>query len=42
MNRGNHHIEAIGLLKALIAIPSFSKEEEKTADTIEGYLRYRR
>ena len=39
MNKGNQHIEAIGLLKALIAIPSFSKEEEKTADTIEGYLR---
>jgi acetylornithine deacetylase len=39
MNKGNHHIEAIGLLKALIAIPSFSKEEGKTADTIEGYLR---
>jgi acetylornithine deacetylase len=39
MNKGKHHIEAVGLLKALIAIPSFSKEEEKTADTIEGYLR---
>jgi acetylornithine deacetylase len=39
MNKGNHHIEAVGLLKALIAIPSFSREEEKTADTIEGYLR---
>src|ERR1700722_15776654 len=39
MSKGNHHIEAIGLLKALIAIPSFSKEEEKTADTIEDFLR---
>jgi len=39
MSKGNHHIEAIGLLKALIAIPSFSKEEGKAADTIEGYLR---
>jgi acetylornithine deacetylase len=39
MSKGNHHIEAIGLLKALIATPSFSKEEGKTADTIEEYLR---
>ncbi len=39
MSNGNHHIEAIGLLKALIAIPSFSKEEGKTADAIEGFLR---
>ncbi|HET6253531.1 MAG TPA: M20 family metallo-hydrolase [Puia sp.] len=39
MNNGNHHIEAIGLLKELIAIPSFSKEEEKTGDLIEEYLR---
>jgi acetylornithine deacetylase len=38
MNKGGQHIEAIGLLKALIAIPSFSKEEEKTADAIEAYL----
>jgi acetylornithine deacetylase len=38
MNNGNHHIEAIGLLKTLIAIPSFSKEEGKTADAIEAYL----
>jgi acetylornithine deacetylase len=46
MNKGNHHIEAgnhqaeaIDLLKTLIAIPSFSKEEEKTADAIESHLR---
>jgi acetylornithine deacetylase len=39
MNKGNHHIEAINLLKTLIAIPSFSKEEAKTADAIEAHLR---
>src|SRR5580658_10622009 len=39
MNKGNHHIEAINLLKTLIAIPSFSKEEAKTADAIESHLR---
>ena len=31
--------EAIGLLQQLIAIPSFSREEEKTADRIATYLR---
>ena len=31
--------EALGLLQQLIAIPSFSKEEEKTADRIAVYLR---
>jgi len=31
--------EAIGLLQQLIAIPSFSKEEERTADKIAAYLR---
>ncbi|HEY4205955.1 MAG TPA: M20 family metallo-hydrolase [Puia sp.] len=31
--------EALGLLRQLIAIPSFSKEEDKTADLIEGFLR---
>jgi acetylornithine deacetylase len=31
-------MEAIQLLKRLIAIPSFSKEEDKTADVIAGYL----
>ncbi len=30
--------DAIGLLKELIAIPSFSKEEDKTADLIETFL----
>lgn len=30
--------DAIGLLKALIATPSFSKEEQATADLIEKYL----
>jgi len=30
--------EAIGLLKQLIAIPSFSKEEDKTADAVQRYL----
>ena len=39
MSKGSHHIEAIGLLKELIAIPSFSKEEGKTADKIEDFLR---
>jgi acetylornithine deacetylase len=39
MNKGTHHIEAIDLLKKLIAIPSFSKEEAKTADAIESHLR---
>jgi acetylornithine deacetylase len=35
----NHkQTEAIGLLKQLIAIPSFSKEEDKTADVIADYL----
>lgn len=30
--------EAIALLKQLIAIPSFSKEEDKTADVIAAYM----
>ena len=30
--------DAIGLLKELITIPSFSKEEDKTADLIEKFL----
>jgi len=38
MNKGNHYIDAIGLLKALVTIPSFSKEEGKSADAIEAYL----
>ena len=32
------HNEAISLLKKLIAIPSLSKEEDKTADLIEKFL----
>ena len=38
MTKGTNDIEVIRLLKTLIAIPSFSKEEGKTADAIEGYL----
>jgi acetylornithine deacetylase len=39
----NHaiHKDAIDLLKALIATPSFSREENKTADLIEGFLEER-
>jgi len=32
------YTEAVTLLKSLIAQPSFSKEEEKTADLLAGYL----
>lgn len=32
------YTEAVGLLKQLIAIPSFSKEEEKTADCIQQFF----
>ncbi len=32
-------MDAVALLKKLVAIPSFSKEEDKTADVIEEYLR---
>ncbi|HXD78313.1 MAG TPA: M20 family metallo-hydrolase [Puia sp.] len=32
------HAEALTLLKQLIAIPSFSREEERTADAIERFL----
>jgi acetylornithine deacetylase len=39
MLKDNQHIEAIALLKQLIAIPSFSKEEDGTAALLEGYLR---
>jgi acetylornithine deacetylase/succinyl-diaminopimelate desuccinylase-like protein len=41
MLKENKHIEAIALLKQLIAIPSFSKEEDGTAAVLEGYLRSR-
>jgi acetylornithine deacetylase len=39
MHKDNQHMEAIALLKQLIAIPSFSKEEDGTAALLEGYLR---
>ena len=42
MSKGGDHIEAVRLLKQLIAIPSFSKEEGKTADVIQQYLRSKR
>jgi len=32
------YLDAINLLKQLIAIPSFSKEENKTADCLENFL----
>jgi acetylornithine deacetylase len=35
------HTEAISLLKQLIAIPSFSKEEDQTASLIENFLKDR-
>lgn len=41
MSKEDLHIlqrDAIGLLKKLIAIPSFSKEEDKTASAIEQFL----
>ena len=30
--------EAIGLLKKLIATPSFSREEDKTSEILEGFF----
>jgi len=37
----NHlHQQAIQLLKQLISIPSFSKEEDKTANVIENFLQW--
>lgn len=39
MNNTQLHTEAIELLKQLIATPSFSKEEDKTADIIEKFLK---
>jgi acetylornithine deacetylase len=39
MSKERNYMEAIALLKQLIAIPSFSKEEDKTAAVIEGHLR---
>src|SRR5574344_1098322 len=32
------YIEAVSLLKSLIAIPSISREEDKAADFLEQYL----
>ena len=31
-------LDSIDLLKQLIAIPSFSKEEDKTADCLQAFL----
>src|SRR6188768_2618234 len=39
MNNAQLHIHAIDLLKLLIATPSFSKEEDKTASIIESFLK---
>jgi acetylornithine deacetylase len=39
MNREHLATQAIGLLKELIATPSFSKEEDKTAAVIENHLK---
>jgi acetylornithine deacetylase/succinyl-diaminopimelate desuccinylase-like protein len=33
-----HTTDAIELLKNLISIPSISREENRTADTIEAFL----
>ena len=41
MSKGNHHTAALTLLKKLITIPSFSKEEGKTADAIAEHLNAR-
>jgi acetylornithine deacetylase len=38
MNIGNLYNAALSLLQQLISIPSFSKEENKTADAIEHFL----
>ena len=39
MSNTQLHTHAIELLKQLIATPSFSKEEDKTAFIIEGFLK---
>lgn len=41
MNNQQLHTEAINLLKQLIATPSFSKEEDRTASIIENFLKDR-
>ncbi len=38
MTREQRNEQAIELLKKLIATPSFSREEDKTADILEGFL----
>src|ERR1700761_9417527 len=38
MSKEVNHTEAIDLLKQLIAIPSFSREEDRTGDVLEAYL----
>ena len=32
--------QAVELLQQLISIPSFSKEEDKTADALEQFMRF--
>lgn len=39
MNNQQLHTEAINLLKQLIATPSFSREEDRTASIIENFLK---
>lgn len=41
MSNQQFHTDAIDLLKQLIATPSFSKEEDKTASLIENFLKDR-
>lgn len=41
MSTDNLFDDALSLLKEMIAIPSFSKEEDKTADLISGFLEER-
>ncbi|MBX0334708.1 M20 family metallo-hydrolase [Pontibacter sp. HSC-14F20] len=38
MHKENLYLEALDLLQQLIAIPSFSKQEKKTADLLAGFL----
>ncbi len=39
INMEDLYSDAVNLLKELIAVPSFSKEEDKTAACLEGFLR---
>ena len=41
MTKNKPYQEAVELLQKLIAIPSFSKEEDKTADVIEQFFKYK-